>query len=878
MFWRRRRWRAPSVIQTSALDCGPAALACVLEGYGLPAGYERLRELCHTDVDGTSIDALETVAQRLGLEATQVVVPEDHVFLGASLPAIVIIRQANGLTHFCVAWRRLGPWLQIMDPARGRRWVRTQSWLQNLYQHRIKVPRSAYLEWTQSNDFIAAQIERCRHLGVSDGTARALVARSVEARNVAPIQHLDGAIRLASALRRGGAWRRWSSAKRLLELLNCAQGESGSPIPNQFLRVKQAPGNGDDLIVSGAVAVRFSQAAQAEAKVERRSSRQSRWVRDFLGLFGSNHRKSLGYLAAAAVVAGSLLVLEILVFRFLITPVVRLQPADVQGLLAGAVGALAALALVLENRLTAAAQRLGRQLDTRLRQRLLERIPKTKPQYFMSRLSADLAARAHSIYRLRAVPGIGRQILQTGAQIGLTSLALVWLIPEAAALIGGLMLAAFVIPLGLHRLQSEHDLAARTHSGALSRFYLASLRGLTAVRAHGAEQALRREHEALLTRWGRVSQRLLRLNLLGFTLQAGLCTVLAVGIVLMALRSSGGTSAALLTTYWALRIPPLAQAFADLLRQLPALKSTALRASEPLTAPLWPEGKGACAGRDSSPLSSAVTIEDLRVIAGGRTLLTVDRLNIARGERVAIVGRSGAGKSTLLRTLLGLVAQTSKSFEVFGVTYSEKNIFELRRRMNWLDPDVWLYDASLLDNLVFGRRGEDFSIEQQIDFAGLAPMLARRTEGVALNLGEGGSRLSGGEGQRVRLGRAVGQDAELLLWDEAFRGLERPVRRELLEQSLTRWPQAAMLYVTHDLAEAHDYFDRVLVIQAGRIVEDGRPQELVNNRQGAFAQLMRFEGRRTLAFEDPNWHRWQLRGGELEIETAHGNDRQPRLV
>ena len=79
---RRRRWLAPSVIQTSALDCGPAALASVLEGYGLPAGYERLRDLCHTDVDGTSIDALETVAQRLGVQATQVVVPEDHVFLG----------------------------------------------------------------------------------------------------------------------------------------------------------------------------------------------------------------------------------------------------------------------------------------------------------------------------------------------------------------------------------------------------------------------------------------------------------------------------------------------------------------------------------------------------------------------------------------------------------------------------------------------------------------------------------------------------------------------------------------------------------------------------------------------------------------------------
>ena len=275
---------------------------------------------------------------------------------------------------------------------------------------------------------------------------------------------------------------------------------------------------------------------------------------------------------------------------------------------------------------------------------------------------------------------------------------------------------------------------------------------------------------------------------------------------------------------------------------------------------------------------NAVSIEDLRVIAGGRNLLTVDSLDMARGERVAVIGRSGAGKSTLLRALLGLVTQRSKKLEVLGISCSEETIFDLRKRMNWLDPDVWLYDASLLDNLLFGRRGGDFSIEQQIDFAGLAPMLARRTEGAELKLGEGGSRLSGGEGQRVRLGRAMGQGAELLLWDEAFRGLERPVRRELLAQALARWPRAAMLYVTHDLAEARDHFDRVLVVQAGRIVQDGNPKELSNDRQGAFAQLMRFEERRSLAFQDPNWHRWQLRDGELEIETAHGNDRQPRLV
>ncbi len=63
---RRQRWLAPEVVQTSAMDCGPAALKCLLEGFNIPVSYGRLREACQTNVDGTSIDMLEEVANQLG--------------------------------------------------------------------------------------------------------------------------------------------------------------------------------------------------------------------------------------------------------------------------------------------------------------------------------------------------------------------------------------------------------------------------------------------------------------------------------------------------------------------------------------------------------------------------------------------------------------------------------------------------------------------------------------------------------------------------------------------------------------------------------------------------------------------------------------------
>ena len=105
-----RRLVAPEVIQTSAMDCGPAALKCLLEGFGIAVSYGRLREACQTDVDGTSIDTLEEVAVQLGLEAEQVMLPVDHVLLpeAQALPAIAIVRLPSGVTHFVVAWRRHG--------------------------------------------------------------------------------------------------------------------------------------------------------------------------------------------------------------------------------------------------------------------------------------------------------------------------------------------------------------------------------------------------------------------------------------------------------------------------------------------------------------------------------------------------------------------------------------------------------------------------------------------------------------------------------------------------------------------------------------------------------------------------------------------------
>src|SRR5438094_6199433 len=170
----------PEVVQTSAMDCGPAALKCLLEGFGLNASYGRLREACQTDVDGTSIDTLEDFANDVGLIADQILVPVDHVLTTAAavLPAIVVVRQPGGLLHFVVAWRRHGPIVQVMDPATGRRWPRINTFQDELYTHTMPVPAENWRRWAGSDLCHDGLRARARAAGITAGVVDELIGEA----------------------------------------------------------------------------------------------------------------------------------------------------------------------------------------------------------------------------------------------------------------------------------------------------------------------------------------------------------------------------------------------------------------------------------------------------------------------------------------------------------------------------------------------------------------------------------------------------------------------------------------------------------------------------------------------------------------------------
>ena len=202
----RRRLMVPEVVQTSAMDCGPASLKCLLEGFGISVSYGRLREACQTDVDGTSIDTMEEVAVQLGLEAEQVMLPVDHLLLpeARALPALVVVRHPNNLTHFVILWSQRGRFIQVMDPATGRRWLTAKQLLAELYVHVTTVPAVAWREWVGTDEFLGALRRRLVQLGLSRSARRRLVDAALADPSWHAFAALDASTRLVDALVRAG--------------------------------------------------------------------------------------------------------------------------------------------------------------------------------------------------------------------------------------------------------------------------------------------------------------------------------------------------------------------------------------------------------------------------------------------------------------------------------------------------------------------------------------------------------------------------------------------------------------------------------------------------------------------------------------------------
>ncbi|MBV9082276.1 MAG: ATP-binding cassette domain-containing protein [Acidobacteriaceae bacterium] len=864
-------------MQTSQMDCGPAALKCLLEGFGIRAGYGRLREACQTGIDGTSIDAMETVANQLGLVAEQIMIPADHIFLpeSRSLPAIVVVRLPNGMTHFVVIWRRHGNLLQVMDASVGRRWVRAAHFASEIYSHTMAVPALDWRQFAGSDEFQGTLRRRLLRLRISTNDAQRLSDAALEDPGWHGLAALDASTRAVSALVRAGAIRAGRECFRLVRQF-C---QNPTAIPRQYWCVAAVPNSNpaesdEQLFFRGAVLVRVSgknpaRSADHQLGPELHAALTEppiRPAREVLRYLRASGTAAIVALASATAVAAGSVVLEAVLFRALFDISSELRVA---GQRMGAVAALIAFSCavwLLEFSILSAIVRLGRQLENRLRTAFLAKIPLLGDRYFQSRLSSDMAERSHATHRVRQLPLLVRQLLSAGFKLFATAAALIWLEPSAWPLILLIVASALAPPFAAQSILAERDLRVRSHAAALTRFYLDAMLGVLAIRAHGAERSVRREHDRLLGEWGSAALLLQKAVVKLEALQG----IAMFGFVAWLLLSNAFQAAdigrMLLVVYWALNLPVLGQEIAGIARRYPYYRNLTVRVLEPLGAPEEQHSSDSHQQVQVGQQAPRIQFRNVSVTVSGHTILEDINLDIEAATHVAIVGPSGAGKSSLAGVLLGWLKPSSGDVLVDG---SKLDPEALRASTAWVDPAVHIWNRSLLSNVCYGSQADSFEAADAIETALLRNVVETLPGGLQTALGEGGGLVSGGEGQRVRFARALlRRDARLVILDEPFRGLDREKRRESLSRARQAWKNATLVCITHDIEETKQ-FDRVIVVENGTVVADGDPKALSLRKNSRYADLLRAEREtRSRLWSGNMWRRVRVQSGRILEQTC----------
>lgn len=499
--------------------------------------------------------------------------------------------------------------------------------------------------------------------------------------------------------------------------------------------------------------------------------------------------------------------------------------------------------LALAGALTRVASRLlifnsGRSVEYDLRQEAFEHLGRLPPSFFQTMPLAQVMSRmVNDLTQVRLLLGPGVLNLSNTFLVYLVAIPLLWLTDWQLTLLALLPLPLLLL-LGrtFARFIYTFSAEAQERLGKLSSKVQENLSGTMTVRVYGEEAGEQNRFEALNEDYLETNLKLARLRgilfpLMGLAGSIGSVVVLGVGGAKIAAGTLSIGQFVQFNAYLAaLTWPTIALGWTISLWQrgvaaMDRLEHIYEAEPELVDGPEDP----------ASDFSGRMDVHHLTVRYGEVTALDDVSLSIQPGEMVVLVGRTGAGKSTLIKVLARLLEVPDGHVFVDGVDVNQLPLGFVRKALGYAPQDAFLFSRSLRENVAFGApESTEAEIQAAVRAAALDTDAAGFPEGLDTMVGERGITLSGGQRQRTTLARALLVNPRVLLLDDTLSAVDSETEQRIL-QSLQETRNRTVIMASHRLNVAA-MADRIVVLQDGRVVEQGTEAELLA-RNGAYARL-----------------------------------------
>jgi ATP-binding cassette subfamily C protein LapB len=368
-------------------------------------------------------------------------------------------------------------------------------------------------------------------------------------------------------------------------------------------------------------------------------------------------------------------------------------------------------------------------------------------------------------------------------------------------------------------------------SGLRHGHLIESLSALESIKANGAEGVVQNTWQQMLghtSNWQLKTKMITNsvTNFSSFIMQMSSVAVLVLGVYRVSdgLISMGGIIAAVMLTGRA--VGPMAKVAALMTRYTQTV--TSLRQLDGIMGQEDEfENKGQLPSRPQLEGHIVVANIGFSYPDSSKPALHPLSIEIRPGEKIAIIGRNGSGKSTLAKLLLGLFKPTLGSIRYDGLHQGQIHPSDLRRNFGYLAQDIVLFHGSIKDNILFGtRQVTEYQMTRAAQLSGVSMFTDLESEGLDLQVGEGGKSLSRGQRQSVALARAILNDPKILLLDEPTASLDARAEQQFMRSMVQTAKDRSLILITHKM-HLLTLVDRIIVLDNGRLVADGDKESIL---------------------------------------------------